>query len=446
MDSTRIASTPLLGLRPLGSAADRSYERICDLLRTRVSADVAALLAEPVISSDGRRIDWYVQGSVDGKPLTQVSAAERGSALAQVQSLRGKVQDVASRLEASAGASDRNLASVLVNAVNVPGDDFIYLVNGDPVLVAWGFIREDVVETSAVLGMRMPSKPSAQGQGAVLSATQQAPASEPSVAPVASVAAAPSLFARWRPRWLPILLWSLFAALLALLIWLLLTVCYFSIPFVGLVRNPLAIVCGSGSVGSAPAIAPPSSSGTRSGPPSTSVPRTPDADRGARLLEELRDLERQLQEKLGLCEAAEQAPKPDMQRRLDSANARSGEIQISLTWEGNADLDLYVLCGGGVVGPAKRNGCGGELDIDMNAMVQNDPDRFDSLSPVENIIWTSAPPRGEYKIAVELYYRRSDQRSQIPFKLRIRRGSQEENITGTVSELREKKIIKTFTE
>lgn len=446
MDSTRIASTPLLGLRPLGSAADRSYERICDLLRTRVSADVAALLAEPVISSDGRRIDWYVQGSVDGKPLTQVSAAERESALAQVQLLRGKVQDVASRLEASAGASDRNLASVLVNAVNVPGDDFIYLVNGAPVLVAWGFIREDVVETSAVLGMRVPSKPSAQGQGAVLSATQQAPASQPSVAPVASVAAAPSLFARWRPRWLPILLWSLFAALLALLIWLLLTVCYFSIPFVGSVRNPLAIVCGSGSVGSAPAIAPPSSSGTRSGPPSASVPRTPDADRGARLLEELRDLERQLQEKLGLCEPAEQALTPDMQRRLDSANARSGEMQISLTWEGNADLDLYVLCGGGVVGPASRNGCGGELDIDMNAMLQNDPDRFDSLSPVENIIWTSAPPRGEYKIAVELYYRRSDQRSQIPFKLRIRRGSQEENITGTVSELREKKIIKTFTE
>lgn len=437
MESTRIASTPLLGMRPLGSAADRSFERICGLMRTRVSEEAAALLAEPVITSDERRIDWYVQGAVDAKSMADLTPDERAGALVKIQQIRQQVETAAREMDGGTSA-EKNIANALLNAVNVPGEDFIYLVNGQPVLVAWGFAKEDVVETRAVLGMRLPQQPAENPTPVVLSTPVAA--ATPVIVTTETTSDAP-----WhtRLRWLPIALWTAFAILLALLIWLLLTVCYFSIPFLGAVRNPIAITCSSNvSAASAP----------RANAPTTPPPRTPEADRGAQLLQQLQDLEKQLQDRLRQCEPPQQAQQaqppqaPDMQMRLDNARARSGSLQISLTWEGDADLDLYVICEGGIVGTNSRNGCGGELDIDMNPMIQGNPDKFDSLSPVENIIWANPPPRGEYKIAVELYYRRTDKRPEIPFKLRIRRGTAEENITGTISDLRQKKIIKVFTE
>ena len=432
MESTRIASTTLLGLRPLGSAADRSYARIFDLLRTRVGQEAATLLAEPVMTADGRHIDWYMQGAVDAKPLSSVSAEDRERALAQLLAARAQVEVVAQQLATSATSADRNLASALTNAVNVPGDDFIYVIAGAPVLVAWGFLKEDVAQTNAVLGMRLPPAPAAAAAPASVATRTTTTV----VKPVAAVTASATVFASWRPRWLPVLLWSLFAMLLVLLLWMLLTVCFFSIPLVGQTGNPFALTCGRGAASRAPSI--------------TRAPRAPEADRGARLMDDLRDLERQMQERLGQCGAEQtqsQPPqRPDMQARLDSANARSGEMQISLSWEGDSDVDLYVLCGDDFIGPSKRNGCGGVLDIDMNATYPDNLERFDSLSPVENMIWTSPPPRGEYKIAVELFYRRSDQRPEIPFKLRIRRGANEENLTGTVSAIKQKKIIKIVTE
>ena len=223
-----------------------------------------------------------------------------------------------------------------------------------------------------------------------------------------------------------------------------LTVCYFSIPFLGAVRNPIAITCSSNVSN---AIAP------RANAPTTPAPRTPEADRGAQLLQQLQDLEKQLQDRLRQCEPPQQAQQtpppqaPDMQMRLDNARARSGSLQISLSWEGDADLDLYVICESGNIGAKSRNGCGGgELDLDMNPLIAGNEAKFGSLTPVENIIWTNPPPRGEYKIAVELYYRRTDKRPEIPFNIRIRRGTAEENLTGTISDLKQKKIIKVFTE
>jgi hypothetical protein len=451
MESTRIASTPLLGLRPLGSAADRSFERICGLMRTRVSEEAAALLAEPVITSDERRIDWYVQGAVDAKSMADLTPDERAGALAKIQQIRSQVETAAREMDGGTSA-EKNIANALLNAVNVPGEDFIYLVNGQPVLVAWGFAKEDVVETRTVIGMRLPQQPAENPTTVVLSTPVAA--ATPVIVTTQTTSEAP-----WhtRLRWLPIALWTAFAILLGLLIWLLLTVCYFSIPFLGAVRNPIAITCSTNvSTGSAP----------RANAPTTTAPRTPEADRGAQLLQQLQDLEKQLQDRLRQCEPPQQAQPtqptqespqqaqqtpppqaPDMQMRLDNARARSGSLQISLSWEGDADLDLYVICESGNIGANSRSGCGGgELDIDMNPMIAGNEAKFGSLTPVENIIWANPPPRGEYKIAVELYYRRTDKRPEIPFNIRIRRGTAEENLTGTISDLRQKKIIKVFTE
>lgn len=440
MESTRIASTPLLGLRPLGSAADRSYERVCTLLKSRVG-NITEIISEPVFAQDGRSIDWYVQGAVEAFPIQSLPVAQREKILANYHHIRQTVQNTAKALEGSANLADRNLGNVLINALTVPGDEFIYSVDGKPVLVAWGFSKETVVETSGVLGMRVAPRASIQTPQPVnLSASLQSGSTEGGSSGSAIIGS--------RPDWLPLLLWIVFALLLGFFVWLLITVCHLNIPFVGQVRNPFALLCSrSVIVDTIPQDR--LQSGIVNGPttrPPGSAPDPRAVNRNEALLQQLRDLESQVSERLDRCTVANQAATPDIETRLNNANARTGELQISLSWDGDADLDLYVLCNDGLVGATSPKGCGAELDVDMNQARQNALQRYDSLSPVENIIWTKAPPRGEYKIAVELYFRRNDNRPEIPFKVRIRKGATEENITGTVSVLKQKKIIKVLTE
>jgi hypothetical protein len=440
MESTRIASTPLLGLRPLGSAADRSYERVCTLLKSRVG-HIAEIISEPVFAQDGRSIDWYVQGAVEAFSMQSLSTAEREKVLTTYHQIRQTVHNTAKALEGSTNLADRNLGSVLINALTVPGDEFIYSVNGKPVLVAWGFSKENVVETSSVLGMRVAPRPAIQ-------VPQQSTVSAPLQSGSTEVGTSGSAIIGSRPEWLPALLWIVFALLLALFVWLLLTVCHLNIPFVGQVRNPFALLC-SKSVVVETSPQDRIQTGIINRPTTRSPGSAPDPriiNPNEALLQQLRDLESQISERLDRCTVANQAAAPDIETRLNNANARSGELQISLSWDGDADLDLYVLCNDGLVGATSRKGCGAELDVDMNQARQDAPQRYDSLTPVENIIWTKAPPRGEYKIAVELYFRRNDNRPEIPFKVRIRKGATEENISGTVSVLKQKKIIKVLTE
>jgi hypothetical protein len=440
MESTRIASTQLLGLRPLGSAADRSYERVCTLLNSRVG-NIAEIISEPVFAQDGRSIDWYMKGAVEAFPIQSLSTAEREKVLATYHQIRQTVHTAAKALEGSTNLADRNLGSVLINALTVPGNEYIYSVDGKPVLVAWGFSKENVVETSGVLGMRVAPKPSIQ-------AIQQSTVSAPLQKGPTEVGSSGSAIIGSRPEWLPALLWVVFALLFALFIWLFLTVCHLNIPFVGHVRNPFALLCSRNIiVDTIPQdrLQP----GTINGPTTRSPGSAPDPrtiNPSEALLQQLRDLESQIRERLDRCSVANQAATPDIETRLNNANARSGELQISLSWDGDADLDLYVLCNNGLVGATSRKGCGAELDVDMNQARQDASQRYDSLTPVENIIWTKAPARGEYKIAVELYFRRNDNRPEIPFKVRIRKGATEENISGTVSVLKQKKIIKMLTE
>ena len=58
----------------------------------------------------------------------------------------------------------------------------------------------------------------------------------------------------------------------------------------------------------------------------------------------------------------------DLQRRLDTAGASSGEVQISLTWNNRNDLDLQCVepSGERIDGYNQASPSGGVLDVDMN--------------------------------------------------------------------------------
>jgi hypothetical protein len=93
----------------------------------------------------------------------------------------------------------------------------------------------------------------------------------------------------------------------------------------------------------------------------------------------------------------------ELGRRLAAAGAQTGDVQISIAWEGTNDIDVHVqvepLQGGmaSIICWMNRQGrCGGMLDVDANA----NPFML-TQKPVENIFWAKGQaPYGRYTVAV----------------------------------------------
>ena len=120
---------------------------------------------------------------------------------------------------------------------------------------------------------------------------------------------------------------------------------------------------------------------------------------------------------------------PQVEERLP-ADAPRGTVEVSLLWEGHADLDLIVDCpAGGRLwqGSAGLQGCGGRLLHDVNKAGEPLLDH-----PIEHAAW-DAPPPGTYKVKVELYgYNDVPSGTEVPFTVRVRRGAETKTFEGRV--------------
>ncbi|MEX0598244.1 MAG: hypothetical protein WD512_17285, partial [Candidatus Paceibacterota bacterium] len=98
----------------------------------------------------------------------------------------------------------------------------------------------------------------------------------------------------------------------------------------------------------------------------------------------------------------EQTQVGEIQKRLQQYGAKTGDVQISLSWDTVDDLDLYVLVKqrGSNINWMNRVGfCGGALDIDMNAHP-----RLLNQRPIENIFWAPGnAPFAEYVVGVHFF-------------------------------------------
>lgn len=131
-------------------------------------------------------------------------------------------------------------------------------------------------------------------------------------------------------------------------------------------------------------------------------------------------------------------PPQAFDERLAREHAQTGEVQVSLVWNGPADVDLHVFCPTGEeIYFNSRSHCGGELDIDMNA-------ERNSLTPVENVFWERAP-RGRYRVVVVLYNRKGDQNANIPFLVRVKNGNARHDFRGVVDDGTTKVEVTQFT-
>jgi hypothetical protein len=102
-------------------------------------------------------------------------------------------------------------------------------------------------------------------------------------------------------------------------------------------------------------------------------------------------------------------------RRLTRAGAKTGAIQISLSWNNFNDLDLHVIPPSEerISFSNRRSKCGGSLDVDMNAGGRQ------SEEPVENVFWSrNTAPAGTFQVYVH-FFAQHDEYAETPFELHV---------------------------
>jgi hypothetical protein len=82
-------------------------------------------------------------------------------------------------------------------------------------------------------------------------------------------------------------------------------------------------------------------------------------------------------------------------------NVGTGDVQMNITWDSKADVDLHVIdpSGAEIYWAGRTSPTGGQLDLDSNAGCASDGPR------AENIFWASGliAPRGEFTVRVDYW-------------------------------------------
>jgi hypothetical protein len=152
--------TTLLGVRPLGVRGEPLHAvagQLLSVVRRRLGDGPADLLATPQLRESGDGIDWYAARSGEVRRFADLSEAERSEALRATNAHLESIRTLGSQLTAS-GTSDeaRLIGRSLQLATTRPSDDFIYLVDGQPVIVAWGYEADSAASLQAIAPPSLP--------------------------------------------------------------------------------------------------------------------------------------------------------------------------------------------------------------------------------------------------------------------------------------------------
>ncbi|WP_227268351.1 hypothetical protein [Roseobacter weihaiensis] len=404
-----LTNTSTEGLKPLGTAPQRSFELVSDTVRARFGDRHAALFAEPVATRYGDRFDWYA--TVEGKavPLTEMDAPE--PVRETLSELVSDIKGMADELLASKLPDDQRLGEALANALEIPDETAVFVIapeaggTAQPVLVNWAWTRDEQVAVRGVLtGMdrRAPEK----RPGFV-----PAPLLAPAAAGVVPVAGVSPLW--W---WLVWLGWALLALLIAAVIALLIEPCALRVSWLPNTCEKVEVV-----------------------PDTLQEERSLLEDQIALVQKEIGIQDRLCQPDFALLpipepQVAVPPPTgiqpslpidPEVDDRAEAAGAERGDLSFTLIWEGTDDLDLHTTCPRNeTLFFLDKARCNGAMDLDMNGfqVVPN---------PVENTYFTNPFP-GDYRVRVNLY-RQREGTGPVSFTLQVREGDRVTTQKGTVS-------------
>ena len=202
--------TTRLGVRPLGVRGEPLHAvagQLLAVIRRRLGDGPANLLAEPQLRESGDGIDWYANQIGEARRFSDLSEPERQQALAAIDGHLAAINGLGEQLAASPSSDEARLIGRSLHlSTRRPSDDFIYLVDGQPVIAAWGYEPDALASLHGFVPTSVPAiAPAAAPPAAVL-------ASAPAIVPAAF---------GWSRFWGALLFGLMFLILLLMASWLL---------------------------------------------------------------------------------------------------------------------------------------------------------------------------------------------------------------------------------
>ncbi|MDB5486992.1 MAG: hypothetical protein JWQ58_707 [Reyranella sp.] len=275
--------TTRLGVRPLGVRGEPLHSvagQLLSVIRRRLGDGPADLLADPQLRESGDGIDWYAARGGTVQRLSELGETERAEVLHTVEDRLAAIRTLGAQLKESQTSEEaRLIGRSLELSTSRPSDDFVFVVDGQPVIVAWGY-EEDAA--ASLQPFALATVPAAAPRQAVFAS-----------APAATMLPATRIVG-WAP-WFSALLFGLMLLLLLLLTSWLLRAC---VPV-----DPTL------NVATLETPAPPAPEAPLDPTPLLKASLDSAGDEEQKLKAELASLEADLKNKLELCKPIE-PPKP----------------------------------------------------------------------------------------------------------------------------------------
>ena len=115
--------------------------QIRETLRLRKQQALVDCLAIPQVNDEGDRVDWYAP--VEGQ-VTSWKAADddlRHRALRMLEKLADSADSLSRKCLQSEKTSQQLFGALLEKALQFPGENHVFLIDGKPVITFWGFVN-----------------------------------------------------------------------------------------------------------------------------------------------------------------------------------------------------------------------------------------------------------------------------------------------------------------
>ncbi|PXZ08506.1 hypothetical protein DKK70_01680 [Gilliamella apicola] len=174
MANTLLRSGDIKDFKMLGHDGKAAYlvaSQIREMFRVKLGRQYSDCLAIPQRNDQGNLVDWYIpfdsdlpDGEYDIIPWTSASESEQESALILLKEFENKVIELGKKLSQNPNLEgDQLLFSRLIYdpkqssdslepnlmALRFPSNQFVYIVNGKPVITFWGFINPQTPQATS---------------------------------------------------------------------------------------------------------------------------------------------------------------------------------------------------------------------------------------------------------------------------------------------------------
>jgi hypothetical protein len=152
--SLRIARLESSQLSSLGGESTETFLRYNDLnriIRRHLPPVTASLLAQPRAVEGSEIVEWY--SDLSGRPirLSDLAGSQQDAARRLLQDRSASILRLADELPRIEPQS-AHYAESLRQAVSYPGDDYVYVIEGQPVLAFWGHSRDPKASITPLAG------------------------------------------------------------------------------------------------------------------------------------------------------------------------------------------------------------------------------------------------------------------------------------------------------